>query len=293
MWRACDLHNHTTPNEQDESAFDPGAFVTDCLAQGLDVVAVTDHDSTEHIADVQAAALGSRLAVVAGAEVSTDRGHVLCIAPDPQAGFEAVRELCDRLGVGAHPQQKSFADLVSVVRQGTRKGGDGFRDVVLLIGSHADQDGSLLGPRQPLAVEEQVRLAAQLDALEVVNDVTLQQWEMAGIKNSGVHLPLLRGSDSHVLAKRVIRSTWVHVPEISLEALSHALATAESSVRFDAPGVPPQMVIESVSFVGGLHDGMTFRFSERTNAIIGPPALRQVPHHRRSPLRVWADMPGR
>ena len=77
MWRLCDLHNHTTPNEQCSRAWDPEAFVRSCTEAGLDVVAVTDHDHCNHLPDALNAAGGSDLVVVPGIEVSTDHGHIL------------------------------------------------------------------------------------------------------------------------------------------------------------------------------------------------------------------------
>lgn len=272
MWRKCDLHNHTTPNEQIGDAFDADAFVAACAAEALDMVAVTDHDSIERVEPVMAAAQGTTLTVVPGVEISTDHGHVIAIAPGPN-GLPALKELMARLGVGAAPQQKSFNTVVDAVREGIRQNNERFSQSILLVGSHVDRDGSLLGARQALAVQEQVGRASQLDALEVVNDSIIQQWMAAGIKDTSTMLPLLKGSDSHSVGGRISRSTWLYLPEVSLEAVSHAFATWESSLRLDAPPSPPHMVIESISFVGSrLHDELTFQFSERTNAIIGPPS---------------------
>ncbi|MGH8909062.1 MAG: PHP domain-containing protein [Egibacteraceae bacterium] len=75
MWRVCDLHNHTQPNERDSSAFDAQQFVTHCLNAGLDVVAVTDHDDADQVAAVIEAARATQLVVVPGVEISTDPGH--------------------------------------------------------------------------------------------------------------------------------------------------------------------------------------------------------------------------
>ena len=82
MWRRCDLHNHTTPNEQCADPWDARRFVQSCLDSTLDVVAVTDHDHIEHVSEAVRAAEGTALTVVSGVELSTDRGHLLVLAPD-------------------------------------------------------------------------------------------------------------------------------------------------------------------------------------------------------------------
>ena len=59
MWRLCDLHNHTTPNERYENEpLDAHAFVASCVSAGLDVVAITDHDHIDHIDAISEAASG-------------------------------------------------------------------------------------------------------------------------------------------------------------------------------------------------------------------------------------------
>jgi predicted metal-dependent phosphoesterase TrpH len=54
VWRRVDLHTQTTQDEG-ESAVHADRFVKTCIASGLDVVAVTDHDSLEAVGAVAAA----------------------------------------------------------------------------------------------------------------------------------------------------------------------------------------------------------------------------------------------
>ena len=109
MWRKCDLHRHTTPDGQGEFQFDPEDFLLACVNDGLDVVAVTDHDSTDHIDAVMEAAKNRDIIVIPGVEISTDRGHILALAPG--AGGRnvlggVVKRVCSRSslpGVGKWP----------------------------------------------------------------------------------------------------------------------------------------------------------------------------------------------
>lgn len=64
-----DLHLHTTASDGSDS---PTALVRRAQAAGLKVIAVTDHDSTEGVAEALAAASGSGLEVIPGIEISTD-----------------------------------------------------------------------------------------------------------------------------------------------------------------------------------------------------------------------------
>ena len=81
MWRKCDLHRHTVPDAEGDFDFDPQDFLQECVSDGLEVVAVTDHDRTDHIEAVVREAANHDVIVVPGVEISTDRGHVLALGP--------------------------------------------------------------------------------------------------------------------------------------------------------------------------------------------------------------------
>ncbi|HEX6940019.1 MAG TPA: PHP domain-containing protein [Longimicrobiales bacterium] len=79
-----DLHVHSTASD---GSLSPAEVVSAAQAGGLDLIALTDHDTTAGVADALAAADG-RLAVIAGIEVSSTYGgeelHILgyFVAPD-------------------------------------------------------------------------------------------------------------------------------------------------------------------------------------------------------------------
>ncbi|MBI5231359.1 MAG: PHP domain-containing protein [Coriobacteriales bacterium] len=63
----ADLHAHTTASD---GTLTPTELVEHALANGLDVIAVTDHDSVEGIAEALEAAEGTPLTVIPGVELS-------------------------------------------------------------------------------------------------------------------------------------------------------------------------------------------------------------------------------
>jgi hypothetical protein len=79
-----DLHTHSTASDGTES---PTEVVRSAVAAGLDVLALTDHDSSHGWAEAAAAATEAGLALVRGMEISTrheGRGvHLLAYLPDP------------------------------------------------------------------------------------------------------------------------------------------------------------------------------------------------------------------
>lgn len=263
MWRLCDLHTHTLPNEQEAGDWSAEEFIQSCVDLRLDVVAVTDHDHLERVEDAVAAAEGSGVKVVPGIEVSTDRGHILAIAPNPD-GSEQLSRYVARLGV-APTKQVSIDEMIRIGRTD-------FPREIILIGAHVDADKSLLASNNPLSVEGQMDLASSMDALEVEANATLQEWLDGGVKQrKDNQLALVQGSDRHGLDKGSGRRTWMYLPEVDVKHFRHAFAVPEASIRFDSAAEPPATWIESITFSGGFHDGLTIEFCERTNAVIGPP----------------------
>lgn len=106
-----DLHIHTTASD---GSLPPEAIVEGALQGGLDIIAITDHDTTASVDAARRAAEGSTLRVLAGAEISSVWNghsiHVLGYGVDPEspamiehqeraqrARFERMGTMLDRL----------------------------------------------------------------------------------------------------------------------------------------------------------------------------------------------------
>ena len=242
----------------------------ECVRDGLDVVAVTDHDLTDHIDALMEEAPNHNIIVVPGVEISTDRGHVLALAPGGD-GRIIMEELCGRV-LTSGSTTVEFNRLINMLSE-QRVNGEGlFRNHVILIGAHADRPSSILGPNQAPSVEDQVSNAQRLQAIEVVNEQTLTTWRK-GIKQSDVVMALLRGSDAHPTVEHETRATWIYLPEVTLQCFRHAFATHEASISQEQyPPPAPKFWIKSIRFDGGQYDGRRIEFSPRANALIGPPS---------------------
>jgi predicted metal-dependent phosphoesterase TrpH len=92
-----DLHTHSS---RSDGTFAPAELVRLAVERGLDVVALTDHDTTEGLEEAASAATGAGLEVVPGVELSAEylgtSVHVLCYWPDPTD--PGLREELVRLG---------------------------------------------------------------------------------------------------------------------------------------------------------------------------------------------------
>lgn len=108
----ADLHLHT--HRSPDGVTRPDRLVRLALERGVGLVAVTDHDSIRGGELARAAARGTTLTVVVGAELTTDAGHIqgLCLRhdvlpdrPRPLPWWEAVAAVHAQggLAVWVHP----------------------------------------------------------------------------------------------------------------------------------------------------------------------------------------------
>jgi predicted metal-dependent phosphoesterase TrpH len=104
--RKIDLHTHSTASD---GLYLPAELVRLAHEAGLDLIALTDHDSTEGVAEAQAAGERSGVTVIPGIELNTDlpggggEAHVLGYyldweRPDVQAHLTVLREARERRG---------------------------------------------------------------------------------------------------------------------------------------------------------------------------------------------------
>jgi len=93
-----DLHSHSTASD---GSLNPAALIARAIEQGVDVLALTDHDGTEGIAEAQLAAKNTALKLISGVEISvTWSGTTIHIVglnidianPTLQQGLQAMRD---------------------------------------------------------------------------------------------------------------------------------------------------------------------------------------------------------
>ncbi len=99
--RRIDLHTHSLASDGTQT---PTELVSAAKVAGLDVLAITDHDSASGWAEAAEAAAGSGLELVRGMEISTrhlgEGVHLLAYLPDPTSPDldESLAEILDGRG---------------------------------------------------------------------------------------------------------------------------------------------------------------------------------------------------
>jgi predicted metal-dependent phosphoesterase TrpH len=185
-----DLHTHSTVSDGTES---PAEVVRAAKASGLDVLALTDHDTTEGWDEAAAAARELDITLVRGLEISTKYAgqgvHLLGYLPDPtcQPLVDALQKILDgrnsrvpavldrlrALGIDI-----DLADIHAVAGDAAAIGRPHIADALMAKGVVKSRDEAFrrfLGPRGPAYVdryaaplEEMIGLVAQAGGVSVV-----------------------------------------------------------------------------------------------------------------------------
>jgi hypothetical protein len=91
---AYDLHIHTCLSPCGDNEMTPPNIANMAYVKGLDLIAVTDHNSAKNARAVMNAARDLPLTVLPGAEVTTaEEIHVVCLFPDADSAEAFDREL--------------------------------------------------------------------------------------------------------------------------------------------------------------------------------------------------------
>jgi PHP family Zn ribbon phosphoesterase len=241
----ADLHVHTALSPCAADDMTPPALVERALAEGLQMIAVCDHNSARNAAAVQDAA-GDRLTVLAGMELtSAEECHVVGLFPDAGAAEAAGAEvggLLDPFGDGyeqffgkqhvldAHGHEHGHEPLAlataspltvdAAVALVHRHGG-------LAVAAHIDRPSfGVIGQLGFFPAE------AGFDAVELSRHVVPGSPREAEFRVHG--LPVLHSSDAHYQDDVGAVRTTLHVERPAFSELALALRSAEGRSVDDA-----------------------------------------------------------
>lgn len=94
---AYDLHIHSCLSPCGDDEMTPPNIVNMAFVKGLDLIAITDHNSTRNVRAVMQAARGLPLTVIPGVEVTTaEEIHAVCLFPDADSA-ESAGDALERL----------------------------------------------------------------------------------------------------------------------------------------------------------------------------------------------------
>ncbi len=281
----ADLHVHSFGASYDVSddTATPEAIVSVAKAEGLAMIAITDHNEVRNVRPAVAAGQAEGLLVIPGVELSTPEGHLLCYAPS-----------CDSLD--------RFFGKLRIVGRGTNESRcqTGTLECLELLAdekgfgvlAHIDLDGAFESnlPRMTPAKKD-ILCHRALEGIEVAHAScaicyngtdpdaerrTASQDRISRLRRgSSQFLARVLNSDAHTLkavgrnANRDQRITRYKMESPSFQGLLLAMRSADTRVRIEDLLPTSVPVVHGVHFEGGFLDGQGIRFSPNLTCIIG------------------------
>ena len=276
QWLKADLHTHTPASEDmDERWRNSTAddLVEIAIEKGLDVIAITDHNTAAWCDDVRIAASGTSLTVLPGVEITTHQGHILALF-DCDIPESTIEDLLVTVGI----PRDDFGRLDVATNQGIVEVADDIAKAGgVAIAAHIDASRGFMRMINSGPERKRAYAASNLWAIEIL-DASLRDAYQSGSKPGYPRrMPCIQSSDSwaagadhHQLDGMGYRYSLLKMDEKSLSGLKMALIDADIRVRLstDDDLVPPSAIL-GMWVSGGFLSGQKIRFSEHVNCLIG------------------------
>ncbi len=272
----ADLHVHTPASSDMAERWKtatPADVVRIAIEKGLDLIAVTDHNTAGWCDPVREAAQGTTLTVLPGVEISTSQGHLLALF-DVTTPASQIEDLLisleiprDQFGSLDAATQKGIVDVcVSVEKAGG-----------VAIAAHIDGERGFLKMIKVGAERHRAYAAPDLRALEILDPSLRDGYQSGTVTGYPRRMPCVqssdcwpKGADRHELDGMAYRCSRLKMDDRSLSGLKLALIDPEIRVRLAVDESPsPSLAIMGMWVTGGFLNGQQVRFSENVNCLIG------------------------
>jgi len=228
--RKLDLHVHTPVSTcyGDKSAT-PEEIVDAAISNGLDVIAVTDHNACEGIEDISRAGVGKGLFVFPGVEISTKEGHFIALF-SIGTSTAIIRTLLDKVGISkdiaGDGHAVAQADINTVLRVVHEANG-------IVIAAHIDRwPSGFIESQQSRTIKEAIHASNYIDALEITIPQNKPLWNDGLVRGYPKKYACLQSSDAHKLIEIGRRPVYIEMEEIVISELRSAIIDFRNKIVF-------------------------------------------------------------
>lgn len=246
------------------------ALLDECQAQGISLIAITDHWCVDSARGLVDAATDRGIVALPGFEANSSEGiHVLVIF-EAATEFSTINAAIGRCGGSPGCKNGTIGESYAEIMERMTAAG------ALPIPAHVNvEPAGMLTTRsgQPLAA---MIKHPDLHVIGITPTASESRDQQAVVEGTGLFqrkhpLAVIHADD--VMGPRQVRtdgaSCWFKVSTSSLMSLKLAVRTPETRVSLTNPDVAPRPVIRNVSWVGGYLDGVTLPISADLTALIG------------------------
>lgn len=241
-----------------------------CEAEGIELIAVTDHWAVDSAGALIRDAAGTALKVLPGFEANTSEGIHLLVIFEADTALALVNAAIGACGVDPGCENGTpGASYAEIMRQMTKRG-------ALVIPAHANVVGSgLLGRQSGVPLEKMIKNTS-LHAIAIspgVIEAKDQTAVLTGRKPyKRTHLVATIHADDVCHPDRLGAygaTTWFKVSEPCLAGIKHAVRIPQTRVSLIDPVVTNRVLFREISWVGGFLDGVRITFAGDLTALIG------------------------
>ncbi|WP_159006261.1 TrlF family AAA-like ATPase [Bradyrhizobium sp. S69] len=281
----ADLHIHSFGGSHDvrDQTMTAQNIVSTAVAEGLSIIAITDHNEITNVEAALQHASGTSLTVIPGIELSTPQGHLLLYTPSlaELQRLHGQLKIVDR-GKQTSRCQNAIMECLDMV--GNLNGFGVLAHVDIQSGFEIENPGAkphktdVLCHPALLGIELKVG-TSPISYSDIDPDAQRARMGQERIKRLGLgskqFLARVLNSDAHSLsalgrnASNDRKVTRLKMETPSFEGLKIALEDADARVRIEdqVPDVIPRIM--GVTFEGGFLDGQTIQFGHNLNCLVG------------------------
>ncbi|MFC2044441.1 PHP domain-containing protein [Chloroflexota bacterium] len=229
-FKKADLHLHTPRSLcYSEQSSTPEQIVDAALACGLEVIAITDHNTAEALDGIRQYAGKKGLFVFPGAEISTKGGHVLAIF-ELDTPVERLDGFLDYVGItheGRGDAATLAEDSTEVVFQKIEEQGG------IAIAAHIERwPSGFLQSSEPRSAKISIHDSKYLTALEITVPESKSLWNNGLVHGYLKKYACVQSSDAHGPGEIGRRQVYIQMGKVGLVALRSAFAEYKTKILF-------------------------------------------------------------
>jgi predicted metal-dependent phosphoesterase TrpH len=228
-FKKADLHVHTPNSLCYNAKVKAQDIVEAAVKAGLDILAITDHNSVDGINEIRTSAEEKSLTIIPGVEITTVNGHFIALF-DLDVSKKEMEDFLDYIGIdknGRGDAHTVASDETGVVlRKIHERGG-------IAIAAHIDRwPSGFLETKITRRQKREIHENEYLDALEITIPQTKQAWNNGEVRDFPMKRACVQGSDAHNPVEIARRPVYIRMNKVGLEELKKALIEYKTCILF-------------------------------------------------------------